>query len=68
MSTVLTPTKLPDILSCQAEAKRFTLSLTLFRVSFQRFPDAQIFIYKRLLISGSRKYFVDGMAKEQQNV
>jgi len=29
----------------------------LSRVRFHRFPDAQIFIYKRLLISSSTKYF-----------
>jgi len=56
--------KLPDILSCQAEARR--LFFTRSEVLFHRFPGAQIFINKSLLIRCSRKYFVNGKAAAQQ--
>jgi len=44
------------------------LALTLFNVHFHRFPGAKIFIYKRLLIRSSRKYFENGAAAGKQNV
>jgi len=59
--------KLPDILSCQAETR--DLAFTRFEVRFHRLhgAGAQIFIYKSLLFSSSRKYF-DGATAHQQNV
>jgi len=56
----------PDILSCQAEARR--LALTRFEDQFHGFPSAQIFICKRLLISSNRKCFDDGSTAETANV
>ena len=45
------------------------LAITVLKVRFYKFPVAQICLYKRFLISSSRKYFHDGpAAKQQKNV
>jgi len=47
-------------------SKALALSLTRFEVQFHRFAGAQIFIYKGLPISSSKKCFDDGTATEQR--
>jgi len=53
---------------CRSTVLAAAVNQKPFLSSFHRFPGAETFVYMRLLISRSRKYFHDGTANRTPNV